>query len=111
MVRGFLIVVFLFLLFTQHSFAMKRNFFLPDGLATLTGTIQDKRLNTLDIYDEKNKDIKSFIYTGNSDDFKKGDRIRIYYTWQTNIIQDIRPMTRLEYHSNGQNLGDIYRSK
>ena len=83
--------------------------YYPNGLATATGTVQATGLNSIEIYDEYQKRVERFIYLEDSEQFHKGDYIRIYYHPKTAVVAIIKRMTVLEYKENGQNLGNIFR--
>ncbi len=71
------------------------------------GTIRAMGRNRIDIYDENTRTVRSFIYLDNSPGYQTGDRVRIDYTRDNNVIQSIKKMTALDYSRTGQNLGYI----
>lgn len=91
-----------------QGFSASMNFYYnPNGLATVTGTIEGSGLNSIDVYDEERKRVERFIYLEGNERFHKGDYVRIYYHPKGGIVQKIKKMTVLEYKENGQNLGNI----
>ncbi len=87
-----------------------RNYYsyYPQDLATATGTVEGTGLNSIDIYDEEQKRVKRFIYVGDTEQFHKGDYIRLFYNPKTTVVAIIKRMTVLEYKENGQNLGNVF---
>lgn len=78
----------------------------PQDLAKATGTVMATGLNSIDIYDEEEKCVESFVYLG-KEQYHKCDYIRIFYHPRGAIVAKIIRMTVLEYR-NGQNLGNIF---
>jgi|GEM_PF-1315917 len=101
-----------FFILGSYAFAQTNFFFYnSSGIETVVGTIQDIRRNTIELYDETDKDIKRFILMGRNDEFHKGDRVRIYYSPRNNRVQIMKKMSYVPYRENGQNTGYIYKSK
>lgn len=76
------------------------------GQGKATGIIKDIKRNTIVIYDEQERELRSFVYvSGDIKDFQIGERVRIYYTLPGNIAETVKKMTPLEYKKEGQNLG------
>lgn len=98
-----------FLLLTVPAWGRTGNFETFDGLAYAIGTVEAIHRNTIELYDEQNKQIRSFVYLSSTRDFHKGDRVRIYYVWRTRLIEDIKKMRNLTYQARTQNLGYIQR--
>ena len=72
-------------------------------LETIVGTIEGIRLNTLDIRDEQDRQVKSFVYfPADSNQFRKGDRVRIYFRCRDGFIESIKTMTPVKYKKEGQ---------
>ncbi|HOW35241.1 MAG TPA: hypothetical protein PL155_02345 [Candidatus Omnitrophota bacterium] len=76
------------------------------GQGKATGVIKDIKRNTITIYDEEERELRSFIYVSSDiKEFQAGERVRIYYTLPGNIAEVVKKMTPLEYKKEGQNLG------
>ena len=108
MMALFLIILCFFICVGQ-GFAAPMNFYYdPNGLATVTGTIKGRGLNSIDIYDEERKRVERFIYLKDDERLHQGDYVRIYYHPKGGIVQKIKKMTVLEYKKDGQNLGNVF---
>lgn len=81
----------------------------PNGIATLTGTVEGMGRNSISIYGEVQKRVVRFVYLEQGDRFHKGDYVRVYYHPIGAIVVLIKRMTIFEYKKHGQNLGYISR--
>ena len=81
---------------------------LPDSIV---GTIKDVRRDMFTIYDESEKEDKSFVYVLANDALVPGNRVRIFFNTSTGSVTLIKKMTHLEFNKAGQNLGYIYNAK
>lgn len=75
--------------------------YIPAGLAqmarhdrpfpeTVVGTIKATGRNSIDLYDEQDKVVKTFISVNEADQWHKGDHVRIDYWPHGNIVEHIR---------------------
>jgi len=104
------LTILCFFIFVGQSFANMMHFnHHPNGLATATGIVVATGLNSINIFDEERKRVERFIYLEDTKQFHQGDYIRIYYHSKTTVVAIIKRMTVLEYKSDGQNLGNIFR--
>jgi len=86
-----------------------RNYdYYPNNIEIITGTIQSTRLNTLKIYDELDKRVKSLIDLKQDEAYYAGEYVRVYFHPDNGIVVKIKRMTVLAYKKNGQNLGNIF---
>ena len=79
-------------------------------LETIVGTIEGMPLNILEIRDEQDRQVKSFVYfPADPNQFHKGDRVRIYFRCRDGFIESIKKMTPVEYKKEGQNTGYLLK--
>ncbi len=77
-----------------------------DGHVTrVIGTIQDKGLNTITVYDETDKVSRTLVYVLDSGWLHVGDRVVVYYQRRGNTVERIKKMRSPKYRESGQNLG------
>ncbi len=85
--------------------------FLIGRRSSTTGIIQTVGRNMLEILDEWDHELRTFIYIGNTDQLHKGDRVRIYYRPKDKFIENLIKMTPVPYQKDHQNLGNIFRKE
>ncbi|MDE2223300.1 MAG: hypothetical protein KGK03_09565 [Candidatus Omnitrophica bacterium] len=85
--------------------------YYPNGIDSVVGTIRSFSRNSVDIYDESGRKVRRFVYLTRYGDFKAGDRVRLYYYIQTNVVEDIKGMTLVEYQEKGANQGYLIKEK
>ena len=54
------------------------------------GTIRDIKRNSIEIYDDHDKVLKTFISVNDTDQWRKGDHVRIDYWPNGNIVEHIK---------------------
>lgn len=102
-------ILYFFMCMGQGFAFMRNDYYVPNGIDSVAGTIEGGGLNTIDIYDEERKRVERFVYLDQKEQFQKGDHVRIYYHPRGGIVQSIKRMPVLDYKANGQNLGNIFR--
>ena len=105
------LALLLFFVSTAQAGVFIRGYnYYPNGVNSVIGTIQDRSRNTIEIYDERDKRIKRFIYLTDRGQFKSGERVRLYYYPINRVVQNIKRETPVQYRENGQNSGYILKS-
>jgi hypothetical protein len=105
----FILAVFFLLVLTGPASAAG----YPDIARRVTdnwtvGTIQSLSRNTVEILDEKLNQERRFVYFGNLQEFKVGERVRIIFDPENSVVKTIKKITPLEYRQDGQNLGYVH---
>ncbi len=110
--KFFLFSVFcFFILSASNACAYPNLFFSCTGRESIVGTIEGLQLNTMDILDEQDKELKSFVYfCDRPEHFQKGDQVRIYFRCRDGFIESIKKMTPVKYKKDGQNAGYILKN-
>ena len=85
--------------------------YYPNGIDSIVGTIQGFSRNTIEFYDEVKKENRRFICLMNFENFNVGSRVRLYYYPASNVVQNLKRMTPVEYIKNRQNEGYIFKEK
>jgi len=76
----------------------------------ITGTIKEIRRNTILVFDETDRILRTLVDVSGSHGFSAGDRVSISYAVKDNTVESIKKVRFVEYKKNGQNLGYIKRS-
>ncbi len=109
-----LILIFIFsFLGTDKVYAQRNTFRVCDNtpIKSIVGTIQSIDRNIIKIYDERDREIKRFVYFSQDNDICVGQRVRVYYD-SARVIQMIKKMTPVSYKpQNGKNFGYIMEKK
>ncbi len=71
----------------------------------IIGTIKSLGRNRIDIYDEDTRTVRSLIYLDHASNFHPGQRVRIDYERDNNVVQSIKEMTPLGRTDPKQNFG------
>ena len=98
------------IIFSQPALAGHRQDFdrfnSPDSVV---GEIRHISRNTLEIFDEDLKELRRFTYLRGLERFQVGERVRVFFEARSTVVSVIKKMTVLDYRTNGQNLGYIFR--
>ncbi|MBF0504603.1 MAG: hypothetical protein HQL14_05820 [Candidatus Omnitrophica bacterium] len=73
------------------------------------GTIKEINRNTIVVFDETDKILRTFVDVANGAGFIVGNRVRILYLTKDNTVESIKKVKPVEYIKNSQNLGYIFQ--
>lgn len=101
--------VILFICSAGFVLATEQVFFQLRNTEMVTGTLLSVSRNSIDVYDEGNRSVRRFVCLIPMPECRTGDRVRLDYTRENNVVQSIKKMTPLPYAADGQNLGYVIR--